>query len=79
MQLAVESLPGEVVYVGFSLGVLPAQSLAQRGPARTCSAIPLDSRAAEWRSVPGNRSCTAGPAPAESELLLDGTRAQQDE
>ncbi len=28
----VESLPGEVVYVGFSLGVLPAQSLAQTRP-----------------------------------------------
>ena len=29
---AVESLPSEVVYVGFSLGVLPAQSLAQTRP-----------------------------------------------
>jgi dienelactone hydrolase len=29
---AVESLPTEVVYVGFSLGVLPAQSLAQTRP-----------------------------------------------
>ena len=29
---AVEPLPSEVVYVGFSLGVLPAQSLAQTRP-----------------------------------------------
>jgi dienelactone hydrolase len=29
---AVEPLPGEVVYAGFSLGVLPAQSLAQTRP-----------------------------------------------
>ena len=29
---AVDSLPSEVVYVGFSLGVLPAQSLAQTRP-----------------------------------------------
>src|SRR6266545_2097246 len=31
-RVAVESLPSEVVYVGFSLGVLPAQSLAQTRP-----------------------------------------------
>jgi len=29
---AVESLPSEVVYVGFSLGAMPAQSLAQTRP-----------------------------------------------
>jgi dienelactone hydrolase len=29
---AAETLPGEVVYVGFSLGVLPAQMLAQTRP-----------------------------------------------
>jgi dienelactone hydrolase len=29
---AVSSLPGEVVYAGFSLGVLPAQKLAQTRP-----------------------------------------------
>src|SRR5436189_3893064 len=28
-RLAAEALPGEIVYAGFSLGVLPAQSLAQ--------------------------------------------------
>ena len=34
---AVESLPSDVVYIGFSLGVLPAQSLAQTRPgARGC-------------------------------------------
>jgi dienelactone hydrolase len=31
-RVAVESLPSEVVYVGFSLGVMPAQSLAQTRP-----------------------------------------------
>jgi dienelactone hydrolase len=31
-RLAVEDLPGEVVYAGFSLGVLPAQMLAQTRP-----------------------------------------------
>ena len=35
---AVEPLPGEVVYVGFSLGVLPAQSLAQTRPG-ACGAV----------------------------------------
>lgn len=29
---AVDGLPGELVYAGFSLGVLPAQSLAQTRP-----------------------------------------------
>jgi len=29
---AAEALPAELVYVGFSLGVLPAQKLAQTGP-----------------------------------------------
>lgn len=31
-RLAVEDLPGEIVYAGFSLGVLPAQMLAQTRP-----------------------------------------------
>ncbi|MEU9830806.1 dienelactone hydrolase family protein [Streptosporangium sp. NPDC048047] len=31
-QAAAEGLPGELVHAGFSLGVLPAQSLAQRRP-----------------------------------------------
>ena len=30
--LAAESLPGEIVYAGFSLGVMPAQMLAQTRP-----------------------------------------------
>ena len=43
---AVESLPTEVVYVGFSLGVLAAQSLAQtrpgaRGAVLCYAALPL--------------------------------------
>jgi dienelactone hydrolase len=54
---AVEPLPGEVVYVGFSLGVLSAQSLAQtrpgaRGAVLCYSALPLgewgDNWPAEW-------------------------------
>src|SRR6266508_2297088 len=48
-RVAVESLPSEVVYVGFSLGVLSAQSLAQtrpgaRGAVLCYSALPLG----EW-------------------------------
>jgi dienelactone hydrolase len=33
-RLAADSLPNEIVYAGFSLGVLPAQMLAQTRPAR---------------------------------------------
>jgi dienelactone hydrolase len=50
---AVESLPGEVVYVGFSLGVLPAQSLAQTragalGAVLCYSALPLGQWGDNW-------------------------------
>src|SRR5439155_20298350 len=50
---AVESLPSEVVYVGFSLGVMPAQSLAQRRPdargAVLCyAALPLGQWGENW-------------------------------
>jgi dienelactone hydrolase len=50
---AVESLPGEVVYVGFSLGVLPAQSLAQtrpgaRGAVLCYAALPLGKWGDDW-------------------------------
>jgi dienelactone hydrolase len=50
---AVESLPNEVVYVGFSLGVLSAQSLAQtrqgaRGAALCYSALPLGRWGDNW-------------------------------
>jgi dienelactone hydrolase len=54
---AVASLPAEVVYIGFSLGVLPAQALAQtrpgaRGAVLCYSALPLgrwgDNWPAEW-------------------------------
>ena len=50
---AVESLPSEVVYVGFSLGVLSAQSLAQtRAGARAAvlcySAVPLGQWGDNW-------------------------------
>jgi dienelactone hydrolase len=50
---AVESLPGEVVYAGFSLGVLPAQSLAQtrpgaRGAVLCYAALPLGRFGDNW-------------------------------
>jgi dienelactone hydrolase len=50
---AVESLPADVVYVGFSLGVLPAQSLAQtragaRGAVLCYSALPLGQWGDNW-------------------------------
>ena len=50
---AVEPLPDEVVYVGFSLGVLAAQSLAQtrpgaRGAVLCYSALPLGQWGDNW-------------------------------
>jgi len=50
---AVESLPNEVVYVGFSLGVLAAQSLAQtrpgsRGAVLCYAALPLGEWGENW-------------------------------
>jgi len=50
---AVVTLPSEAVYVGFSLGVLPAQSLAQtrpgaRGAVLCYSALPLGEWGANW-------------------------------
>jgi len=58
---AVEGLPGELVYAGFSLGVLPAQKLAQTRPdARGCavvlflrSGLGVRLRLASWRPGPG--------------------------
>ena len=48
-----ESLPSEVVYVGFSLGVMPAQSLAQtrsgaRGAVLCYAALPLGQWGENW-------------------------------
>lgn len=50
---AVESLPADVVYIGFSLGVLPAQSLAQtragaRGAVLCYAALPLGRWGDNW-------------------------------
>src|SRR5436309_2311921 len=50
---AVESLPSDVAYVGFSLGVLPAQSLAQtrpgaRGAVLCYAALPLGKWGDNW-------------------------------
>jgi dienelactone hydrolase len=36
---AAEALPHEIVYAGFSLGVLPAQKLAQTAPARAAALL----------------------------------------
>jgi dienelactone hydrolase len=49
----VESLPSQVVYVGFSLGVMPAQSLAQtrsgaRGAVLCYAALPLGQWGDNW-------------------------------
>jgi dienelactone hydrolase len=52
-RVAVGSLPREIVYVGFSLGVLPAQSLAQtrpgaRGAVLCYAALPLGKWGDNW-------------------------------
>jgi dienelactone hydrolase len=55
---AVSGLPGELVYAGFSLGVLPAQKLAQtrpgaRGALLFYSCVPVDAFGSAWpRGVP---------------------------
>jgi dienelactone hydrolase len=55
---AVEALPAELVYAGFSLGVLPAQMLAQtrpgaRGALLFYSAVPVSEFGSGWpRDVP---------------------------
>ncbi|HMI23940.1 MAG TPA: dienelactone hydrolase, partial [Streptosporangiaceae bacterium] len=51
---AVEGLPGELVYAGFSLGVLPAQMLAQtragaRGALLFYSCVPVSEFGPGWR------------------------------
>jgi dienelactone hydrolase len=57
-RLAAESLPNEVVYAGFSLGVMPAQMLAQTRPGATGAllfhgAFPTSEFGAAWpRGVP---------------------------
>jgi len=55
-RVAVESLPHEVVYVGFSLGVLAAQSLAQtrwgaQGAVLCYAALPLGEWGDAWPST----------------------------
>src|SRR2546421_7686133 len=57
-RLAAESLPNEMVYGGFSLGVMPAQMLAQtrpgaRGALLFSAAIPVSEFGGSWpRGVP---------------------------
>jgi dienelactone hydrolase len=53
---AAQTLPAEVVYAGFSLGVLPAQKLAQtrpgaRGALLFYSCVPLGAFAPDWPDV----------------------------
>ncbi|MFF0476995.1 dienelactone hydrolase family protein [Streptomyces sp. NPDC004284] len=50
---AAEELPGEIVYAGFSLGVLPAQKLAQTRPGAAgallfAACVPVAAFGAEW-------------------------------
>jgi dienelactone hydrolase len=52
-RLATEGLPGELVYAGFSLGVLPAQMLAQsrpgaRGALLFHACVPISEFGGEW-------------------------------
>jgi dienelactone hydrolase len=52
-QQAAEGLPNEIVYAGFSLGVLPAQMLAQTRPGAggallVSSAVPTSEFGGEW-------------------------------
>jgi dienelactone hydrolase len=52
-RLAAESLPGELVYLGFSLGVMPAQMLAQtragaRGAVLLHAAVPTSEFGGAW-------------------------------
>lgn len=54
-RLATAQLPGDVVYIGFSLGVIPAQMLGQtrpgcRGVLAIASAVPADAFGDEWPS-----------------------------
>ena len=55
---AVEALPAELVYAGFSLGVVPAQMLAQTRPAARgallfYSCVPVSEFSSEWpKGVP---------------------------
>jgi dienelactone hydrolase len=57
-RLAAEDLPADVVYAGLSLGVMPAQMLAQRRPGATGalllhSCVPLSEFGGTWpRGVP---------------------------
>jgi dienelactone hydrolase len=53
-RVAVESLSSEVVYVGFSLGVLPAQSLAQTRPGARAAVLC-------YAALPLGQWATTGP------------------
>jgi dienelactone hydrolase len=80
---AVADLPADVVYVGFSLGVMPAQSLAQtrdgaRGAVLAYAALPLgqwgDNWPAEWpHGVPLQLHITDGDEDVEIAQSLAAT------
>ena len=72
---AVESLPRDVVYVGFSLGVLPAQSLAQtragaNGAVLCYSALPLGQWGDNWPATwPDGGTSRAWPESGSKTLI----------
>ena len=71
---AVEPLPNEVVYVGFSLGVLSAQSLAQtrpgaRGAVLCYSALPLGEWGENWPAEVAGRRAAAAAHPGRGRGL----------
>lgn len=79
---AVKGLPNELVYAGFSLGVVPAQRLAQTRPgargALLCSAVslplslgprgprPCPCRSTRWRQTRSSTTGGISPRPARS-------------
>ena len=79
---AVEELPAGLVYAGFSLGVLPAQMLAQTRPGARCallchSCVPVSEFGASWPAgVPVQvHGMDADPWFAEEGGDLDAARA----
>ena len=77
---AAEGLPNELVYVGFSLGVLPAQMLAQtrpgaKGALLLHACVPPPSSAARWPGVARSRS--TGWTPTRSFIEEDLPAARE--
>jgi dienelactone hydrolase len=77
---AAEGLPAELVYAGFSLGVMPAQKLAQTRPGATGallfhSCLPVDEFGAWPAGVPVQVHGMEGDAMFAEEGDLDAARA----